>query len=210
MKDLILIGAGAFGREILNWLPNCIGYNKDFCFKGFIDNQMDRLAPYKMDDEIIALIKDYVPQENDYFLCTVADLNYRRKYVKLIEEKGGKFITIIHKTCEVSIRSDMGKGIFVAPFSTISCGTVIGNHVLFNSYGAIGHDVTIEDFCHIGSFILLGGRSIIKTGTTIHPQSVILPSVKVGKNVVVGAGSIVIKSVKPNQTVFGAPAKKIL
>ena len=41
MKNLILICAGGFGREIAAWAPNCIGYNKDWKIKGFIDSDVN-------------------------------------------------------------------------------------------------------------------------------------------------------------------------
>jgi sugar O-acyltransferase (sialic acid O-acetyltransferase NeuD family) len=209
MKDLILIGAGSFGREIYSWLGNCHGFNDQWRFKGFIDNDIKRLEKYGRSKEIIGLINEYQPQENDVFLCTIAEQKYRKQYTLFYETKNAQFVSIFHKSSYINQESKIGIGVFVSPFCIISCDVKIGNHVLFNSYADVGHDVIIDDYCHINSFSLLGGFSHICEGATVHPNSVVLPGKKVGKNSIVGAGSIVIKNVPSNVTVFGAPAKII-
>ena len=209
MKQLILVGAGSFGREIKAWLSNCKGYNEEWKYEGFIDNDRSRLDSYNRSDEIIDLIDDYQPKSDDVFLCTIADQRFRTQYVEVIQSRGGQFISIIHDTAVVDSDCFIGVGVFVAPFCTISCNVTIGNHVLFNSYAAVGHDVKIGDYCHINSFTLLGGFAQIGDGSTIHPNSVIIPKKRIGKGSTIGAGSIVLKNVKENTTVFGNPAKVI-
>ena len=39
--------------------------------------------------------------------------------------------------------------------------------------------------------------------------SIILPNIKIGKNVIVGAGSVVLKDIPDNLKVAGSPAKKL-
>ena len=209
MKNLIIIGAGSFGREIQAWLPNCSGFNTEWKFKGFLDNEYSRLDNYDRSNEILGLSNEYIPVEDDVFLCSIADIDYKKRYVEYISSKNGRFINVIHNTSCVDPKVIIGSGVFVAPFCTISCDVKIGNHTLFNSYAAVGHDVKIGDYCHINSFVLLGGFAILSDGVTVHPNSVILPGKKVGENSIVGAGSIVIRNVPPHITVFGNPAKRL-
>ena len=53
------------------------------------------------------------------------------------------------------------------------------------------------------------GKIEIKDNCFIGFRSIILPNVTIGPNSVVGAGSVVTKSVPPNTVVAGVPAKKI-
>ena len=41
IMQLIIVGAGSFGREVYTWLKQTIGKNKDYVIKGFIDNHLD-------------------------------------------------------------------------------------------------------------------------------------------------------------------------
>ncbi len=53
------------------------------------------------------------------------------------------------------------------------------------------------------------GRIIIKDNVFIGLNSIILPGVTIGTNVVIGAGSIVTRSIPDNTIVAGNPARKI-
>lgn len=210
MKKLVLIGAGSFGREIYHFLPHCAGYGTEWEFKGFIDNSMSRLDPYNMGHLILSLIKDYSPAPDDIFLCTLAEAKWKKEYTQVIGARGGVFCNILHTKAEIGATVKLGQGIFIAPLSVLSCDIIIGNHTIINALSAIGHDCVIKDFCHINSFVLLGGGSKLGESVTIHPNSTIIPGKSVGDNSVVGAGSVVIKNVPPDVTVFGSPAVRLM
>jgi len=50
--------------------------------------------------------------------------------------------------------------------------------------------------------------TIVEKGSSIGANSTILPSLVLGKNCRIGAGSVVTKDVKPNTLVYGVPAKE--
>ena len=102
-------------------------------------------------------------------------------------------------------------------------GTTIGKNC-FLSWGA--HldirrgKITIGDNVNIahGTYILshIGYRStkeqietVIEDNVRIFVNAVVLPGVRVGKNSVVGAGSVVMKDVPPDVIVMGNPARII-
>lgn len=84
----------------------------------------------------------------------------------------------------------------------------IGNHV-FISIGVIFHThdggtwIFKEELPDLRVF----GPIIIEDNCLIGDNSQILPNVTIGKNSIVGAGSIVISDVPPNSIVMGIPAR---
>jgi len=46
MKQLVIIGARGFGREVYNLAIESRGYNDDFVVKGFLDDKYDALDCY--------------------------------------------------------------------------------------------------------------------------------------------------------------------
>ena len=57
--------------------------------------------------------------------------------------------------------------------------------------------------------LLLNFRSSFYSVCWIGAGAIICPNVKIGDNVVVGAGSVVVKDVESNSVVAGCPAKEI-
>jgi len=91
----------------------------------------------------------------------------------------------------------------------VGSDTRIGDFVTILSMSVIGHDVTIGDYVQIASFTFIGARARIGNDVQIHPHACILPGVTVGDRAVIGAGSVVVKNVPPDSTVFGNPAKVV-
>ncbi|GIS23019.1 MAG: hypothetical protein CM15mP123_09210 [Gammaproteobacteria bacterium] len=50
-------------------------------------------------------------------------------------------------------------------------------------------------------------KNIFEDNVSIGANSTILPGIKIGENVTIGAGSVVTKDVPKNSLVFGNPAK---
>ena len=75
----------------------------------------------------------------------------------------------------------------------------------------ITHDGGTWIFRHIPQYkgVMKMGRIIVEDNCFIGAHTIILPWVRIGKNCVVGAGSVVTKSLKANGVYAGNPAKFI-
>lgn len=209
MKNLLIIGARGWGREIYNMLPDCIGYGTEFVVKGFLDDKADALDGMSGYPSIIDSVEHYEPQPDDVFTCALGDAHWKKHYAEIILNKRGKFINIIHKTAKVGRNTILGTGCIIADNVGISCDIKIEDFVTFQSFSSVGHDARIGSFSHLGVRSFLGGYSSLGTTTTIQTNSIILPHVRVGDYCIVGAGAVVIKKVKDRITVYGNPAKEL-
>lgn len=207
MKNLLIIGARGWGREIYNMLPDCIGFGTEYVVKGFLDDKSDALDGMPGYPPIIGTVEEYVPQQNDVFVCALGDAHWKRHYAEIILKKNGEFINIIHKTASIQRNTVLGVGCIITAHVGISCDMIIGDFVTFQCYTIVGHDAQIGNFCHLGTRSFMGGYSVLGDVTTIQTNSIILPHVIVGKDCVVGAGAVVIRKVKDGDTVYGNPAK---
>lgn len=210
MKKLLIIGARGFGREIYNLYLTCFKAGIiDYQIKGFLDDKTDALNDYKNYPPILSSVEDYEVQEDDVFICALGDVNYKKKYVEIIQNKGGEFISLIHPLAEIGQNSKIGKGCIIRSSASISCDVMVGDFVTIMAYCVLGHDVKVADWSHIGAHCFMGGYSILEEMVTLHPCSKILPHKIVKKGSCVGAGSVVLRNVKEHTTVFGMPAKKV-
>lgn len=108
-----------------------------------------------------------------------------------------------------------------------------GKHVYFGHHVYANFNLTLVDDCaiRVGNYVMFGPNVTVATGThPIHPalrqkqaqynlpvtiednvwidaSSVILPGVTIGKNSVIGAGSIVTKDIPANVVAVGNPCR---
>lgn len=207
MKELLIIGARGWGREVYSLSQYSIGYKTDFIVKGFLDDNPDALKGMRGYPPIIDSVEHYVPQENDVFVCAMGESKWRKYYADIILNKGGHFINLIHKLSYIGQNTTLGHGCIICHEVSISCDIKIGDFVTMQRLVDVGHDVIIGNYCTLGTKSFMGGCSVLGENTTIQTSSIILPHVKVGNNCTIGAGAVVIKKVKNGTTVFGNPAK---
>jgi len=207
MKNLLIIGARGWGREVFALAKFSRGYHTEFDIKGFLDDKADALDGMEDYPPIIGSVEDYEPQPDDVFICALGDNAWRRHYAELILEKGGHFINLIHKLAYIGQNTKIGQGCVVCHEVSISCDIEIGDFVNFQRLADIGHDVRIGSYCSLGNKSFMGGGACLGDNTIVQTGAIVLPHIKVGKNCTVGAGAVVIKAVKDGDTVFGNPAK---
>lgn len=209
MKHLIIVGARGWGREVSWHAKKCLGYGTEFDIKGFLDDKADALDGLGDFPPILGPVETYQPQADDAFTVALGYPDAKRKYVEILLNKNVEFLTLIHKDAIISPTAKIGKGCIIFGGVSISVNVTVGNFVTFQRYSTIGHDAVIGDYCMFNSFSFMGGYSKIGEGSELSTHSQIIPHVSVGKNCMVGAGSVVIRKVKDNTSVFGVPAKKI-
>jgi len=102
-------------------------------------------------------------------------------------------------------------GVEIHPGATIGKRPFIdhGMGVVIGETSEIGDDVTLFQGVTLGGTGKEQGKRhpTIGDGTVVSAGAKVLGSIKVGKNVIIGAGAVVIKPVPDNCTVVGVPGK---
>lgn len=209
MKNLIIIGARGYGREVYGLARQCSGYNTEYIIKGFLDDKPDALDGFENYPEIISSVEKYEIQENDVFVCALGSVQWKKHYVEIILSKGGKFINLIHPTVIFTSNVKLGNGLIIFMYSNISNDCIVDDFVTIQGFVAIGHDSKIGKWSHINAYSFTGGYAILEEQVCLNTRSTVLPHIIVRKGATVGAASLVIKNVKEGTTVFGVPAKRI-
>jgi sugar O-acyltransferase (sialic acid O-acetyltransferase NeuD family) len=209
MKRLLIVGAGGLGREVFSWVSDASKHQSEWSIAGFLCDDLNALDNYDYDIPIVGGIQDYVPHDEDLLVMAIADPRDKLDLANKLEERGAKFITLIHPTAIIAKNAKIGRGCVVCQFSSVSCDTNVGNFVTVNTRTGIGHDSKIDDGCTLSSLVDLGGYVQMGRGVFVGGSANILPKTKIGDFATIGAGSVVVRSVKSGVTVFGVPAKTI-
>ncbi len=205
-KNIIIIGTGGFGREVIGYVRDVIQTDSSWHFSGFLDVNPQALEDAAKFGDVLGSPDTYAPKEADMFVCAIADPRTKVGTCAQLRARGARFSTLIHPTAIVSPHCVLGTGVIIAPYCTISPDVRIDDDVSINSHCAIGHDAIIEKGCTLSSFVSVNGHVHIEEGVFIGSHGTVTPRIRVGAYATVGAGSVVVSRVEPGHTVFGVPA----
>ena len=151
-------------------------------------------------------------------------VSYNKKKISIRKVKFGKNVTIIEPVnlyeCEI------GDNTVIGPFVEIQKGVIVGKNCKIQSHSFICEGVKIENNVFIGHGTVfindifatgqpakgnqkLWKNTLIKNNVSIGSNVTLLP-VEVKENIVIGAGSVVTKSLLIEKGVYaGNPARRI-
>lgn len=206
MKDLYIVGAGGFGREIYGWL-RAISGSSDWQLKGFLDDNLEALKGLDYDVPVAAPINGFAVKPSQLFVCGIGELSAKMKLCKSLLQQGARFLTVVHPTAVVGKNVRIGQGVVLCPGVILTCDIEIGDMVIINCCSSVGHDASIGDWCTVNAHCDLTGHTKLGRGVFMGSGARIIPGKSIGDHGVVGAGSVVIRSVAAGQKVFGNPAR---
>lgn len=208
MRNLVIIGAGGFAREVYDMANYCYGHEENFRIKGFLSDSPSSIESMGY-PSILGTIENYKIEESDVFFCGIGSVNDRKKCVEIILSKGGNFINLIHPSAVISPSVKIGVGVAIKAFCVLASDVVIGDFSFIQSSVIMGHDVIIGKYCQVNSFSFFAGYSKIYDQVLVGAHSKFIQNAEAEELSTIGIGSFVIRIVKKGTTVFGSPAKEI-
>ena len=209
MKDLYIIGAGGFGREVA-WIVERINSIKPtWNLKGFIDDNETLWGSTEGEYHVFGGCEYLSALEDVYAVCAVGSSNVRKKIIEKLKDTSVKFATLVDSSVLYSNSVKIGEGAIVCAGTIITVDVNIGDHVIVNLDCTIGHDAVIDDFVTIYPSVNVSGNVLIGECSELGTGTQIIQGKKVISNTIIGAGAIVVKDCIESGTYVGSSAKKI-
>jgi len=208
---IAIYGGGGFGLEVAMLIEQIKKISHEWELIGFFDDgepEGKNINGYP----ILGGIDKLNQWTSDLFLVLAMGIPKTKKYVLgKIHNKKISYPVLIHPSVIMGNRKylTIGEGSIICAGTIITTNISIGRHVILNLSCTVGHETEIGDFssfmptCNISGEVKIGEDNFWGTGAKIINRKV------VGRNVVVGAGAVIVKDIPGNVTVAGVPAKVI-
>ena len=213
MKNVIIVGAGGFGREVFYWLQDWIDFDANrrhsFQIKGFLGLDESELDSFDLPVGILGNEETYEFQKDDLFVMAVGQPALKRKIATRMIELKAEFFTLVHPTAIVCSSAKIGVGVVLCPFSTVSSDVEIGNFAMLNANASVGHDCKVGDFCVLSGYANLNGFVTLEDEVFLGTRATVVASKTVGAQSNVSAHALVVSDVPRQTTVLSAAGRFI-
>lgn len=199
MKKLAIIGASGHGKVVAD-IAEKNGYNEIV----FLDDySTGECAGYPIvgTSQIIEELSDFE------FIVAIGDNKIRASKQCMLPQD--RIATLIHPSAVISRRVVVHAGTVIMAGAVINSDVTIGRGCIINTASSVDHDCKLGDYVHLSPGCHIAGNVSIGHGSWLGIGSTIIQSISVCKEVIVGAGGVVIYSIDRSGTYVGNPCRKV-
>jgi sugar O-acyltransferase (sialic acid O-acetyltransferase NeuD family) len=205
---MVIAGAKGLAKELLEIMAEQNALNDLYFFDNVSPEREERLLSQfpvlHSFDEVLKVFRD---TGDAAFALGLGGPALRHKMFAAFSGLGGRLVSVISPRAHVGkFGMDIQAGCCILPGAVITSHVAMGKACLVNPNATISHDSALGDFVEVSPGVNVTGNCIVGDFCFLGSNSVILPKVKLGRNVVVGAGAVVTKDVPDNSMVVGVPA----
>ncbi len=211
MKKIAIIGAGGFGREVLMLINQINDKNSEWDFVGFFDDGFEKDTLIN-NFPIIGNISDLVNWKAEISIAiAIGNPKIKKEIIdKINKNKLIQFPNLIHPSVQINnFDLSIGYGNIICNGCILTINIKIENFVIINLATTVGHDTIIQNYCSIMPGVNISGEVMVCNSVYIGTGAKIINQLEIGEKSIIGAGAVVYKSIPPNCTAIGIPAKPI-
>jgi sugar O-acyltransferase (sialic acid O-acetyltransferase NeuD family) len=210
--ELVLIGAGGFGRETAQAVQAVNQAGGGWQLLGFLDDDPARRGTMVEGTPILGGRDELRGLPNArVVVCTgrPADYTSRLRIVAALGLPVDRYASIVHPSVAVSASSSIGPGSVLLAYVALTTAVRVGAHVAIMPHVTLTHDVVIDDFVTIASGVLLGGGARAARAAYLGAGSIIGEGRTIGEFSLVGMGAVVTRNIPASEVWAGVPARRL-
>ena len=202
-KTLTLLGSGGHSKSILSSI-NVNEYsevNSITWGEQFINSELP------IEHIHLKHLSDLRVSESNEFIIAIGDISLRSILIAKLTtmHPSISFVNVIAPNAFISRGVELGNGVFIGNGAYVGPDCHIGSHVILNTACIIEHDCSIFDSAVISPSVVIGGDTVIEDQAFIGIGATVRDHVRIGKNSIIGAGSLVLNDITPGSLNYGVP-----
>ena len=209
IKKAVIIGAGTQGQVYASYLKEA-----GVPVVGFIDDNEDLYRKEVIGLPVVGKYEDLFHQQlkseiTDVY-CPIGVNSVRVEYLSTLKKEGYNIPGFLHHTVSIAPDVTIGEAVYMLAGNIVMPHTSIGNYIMINMDSTIAHHVTLEDGVFMSSGVNIGALIHVKKEAYIGMGVTAMTGIKkIGKETLIGAGTVLIKDVPDYATMVGNPGRLI-
>jgi sugar O-acyltransferase (sialic acid O-acetyltransferase NeuD family) len=211
MQNIVILGAGGFGREVLDIIIAQNKVSKRWEMLGFVDENPELKGKVLNGYPVLGSFDWFskIDLKEIRVVCAIGDNISKKKVAEKAKGVGLRFANVVHPSVIMTEFVTLGEGVIICAGCILTNQITIGNHVIINLDVTIGHDSIIEDFCTLSPGVHISGRNKIGEGANVGTGAVTIQGIVIGRWSIIGAGAVVAQDIPDKVVAVGVPAKPI-
>jgi sugar O-acyltransferase (sialic acid O-acetyltransferase NeuD family) len=207
MKKIVIVGAGGFGREVLEIFKDQNKTENQWDILGFLDEKEDMWGKIINNYPVLGGLDWFDNKKDVGCVIAIGNPKTRKRIAQLLVGYHVRYFNAIHPSVIISDFIGLGTDVIICAGSIVSVNSSIKDHVIINLKCTIGHDAVLENYCSIMPGVSISGEDHLGEGVYVGTGATIIQQITVGHWSIIGAGATVLSDVPEKVTAFGLPAK---
>lgn len=158
MKRLVILGAGGYGRTVVD-------IAQQLSYSTIVLDDADPAHPLSTFSSFI--------DEHTSFIPAFGNNALRMEWINKIEKSGGQLATLIHPTAYISPTATINPGTVILPHAIVNTDVVINRGCIINLGAIVDHGCILEEGVHICLGAIVKGENRIEKCSKIEAGEVV-------------------------------------
>ncbi|MFE2868134.1 MULTISPECIES: acetyltransferase [unclassified Embleya] len=213
-RDLLLVGAGGFAREVAAALPDFRAPRGSSGWRllGFLDDDADRWQT-EVDGYPVLGGADAVHTWPDALVvvCVGSPTNWwsRSRVVARLGLPDTRWATLVHVSAVVPRTCEIGPGAVLMAQTVLTTSVRVGAHAHTMPQVVLTHDDDVGEFATLAAGVRLAGAVTVGREAYLGAGALVRERCTIGARSLVGMGSVVTRDVPPAEVWAGVPARRL-
>ena len=206
MNNILILGSGGHAKVVAETALEA-GYASRLAFLD--DNSLEPVLGWPVLGPLEQVWEPSIKEQFPLALVAIGHHTTRLRWLAELQAAGYELPWLNHPTAWISPSAQIGPGTVVFAQAVVQAQSMIGAGAILNTGCSVDHDAHLFDGVHICPGARLAGSVTVGARSSIGIGASVIQQVRIGCDVIVGAGAAVVRDLPDGVTAMGVPARTL-